>query len=247
MAGLSACGANVFPIDYDARLGLQAVSQIESDSRQFPLVDSTQHPVAYQELRHMVNTLLASGQVKNRDKFVWRVRIIKDDKTLNAFCLPGGYIYVYTGLIKYLKSGDELAGVLGHEIAHADLRHSTQQMTKQFGLGILVSVVTGGDPNLLSQIGSQLVTLGFSRTAETEADRKAVDYLYATRYDARGVARFFEKLIADEKDGKVPSFLSTHPNPDNRVRTIMEYWQKKGSKDGEKDEKSYLRLKANLP
>ena len=194
-----------------------------------------------------MNTLLASGEVKHKDDFVWRVRILNDDKTLNAFCLPGGYIYVYTGLIKYLTSEDQLAGVLGHEIAHADLRHSTQQMTKQFGLGILITAVTGGDPGLLTQIGSQLINLGFSRTAETEADRKAVDYLYPTRYDARGVSRFFEKLIADKKDGRVPGFLSTHPNPDNRIEAIMLYWKKKGGKIGTTDASRYAKLKKDLP
>ena len=66
------------------------------------------------------------------------LRIIHDDSTLNAFCTPGGYIYIYTGILKFLDSEDEFAGVLGHEIAHADLRHSTRQMTKQYGVQILL-------------------------------------------------------------------------------------------------------------
>ena len=74
-------------------------------------------------------------------------RLIDDDKTLNAFCTPGGFIYVYTGLIKFLDSEDQLAGVMGHEIAHAALRHSTRQMTKVYGVQTLLQVATGrADP-----------------------------------------------------------------------------------------------------
>ena len=82
------------------------------------------------------------GKVDFKDEFDWRLRIIHDDSTLNAFCTPGGYIYIYTGILKFLDSEDEFAGVLAHEIGHADMRHSTRQMTKLFGVQLLLDVLS---------------------------------------------------------------------------------------------------------
>jgi len=81
---------------------------------------------------NFINTFTKTN--KHKDDFAWQVKIIDDPETLNAFATPGGYIYVYTGLIKFLDTEDQLAGVMGHEIAHADLRHSTRQMTSSYGV-----------------------------------------------------------------------------------------------------------------
>ena len=98
---------------------------------------------------------------------------------------------------------DELAGVMGHEIAHADLRHSTQQLTQAFGLGVLLAILVDGDPGLLTEIAASLVNLSFSRSDESEADEASVEYLCNTNYAADGTAGFFEKLEGFE----VPEFL----------------------------------------
>src|SRR5690606_12090547 len=111
------------------------------------------------------------------------------------------------------------AGVMGHEMAHADLRHSTSQLTRQYGIGLLLTVLSGGDPGTLSQILASLVALKFSRDHESEADDYSVIYLCETEYAANGAASFFEKLI-EEGASQPPEFLSTHPNPDNRVENI---------------------------
>ena len=124
-----------------------------------------------------------------------RTRIIHDDSTLNAFCTPGGYIYVFTGLIHYLDSEDQLAGVMGHEIAHADRRHSTDQMTKQYGISLLLSAI-GGDESAIAQVASGLLLLKYGRGAESEADEFSVRYLCPTEYNAAGGAGFFEKIEA---------------------------------------------------
>ncbi len=162
-----------------------------------------------------------SGNVKNKDKFIWRLRIIKDDSTLNAFCTPGGYIYVYTGIMKYLDNEAQLAGVLGHEIAHADFRHSTRQMTKIYGVQTLLAIVAG-NRQMLSQVATGLVGLKFSREHETEADKGSVSYLCPTQYPGAAGAGFFEKIIAGGSS-KQPEFLSTHPSPDGRVEAFKNY------------------------
>lgn len=246
---LPSCGNfNAFPESSDVELGSQAALQFEDASMAGgPVIDSAQNPAAYQYLRGVVNRILDGGQVQHKDIFAWRIRIIRNDKIQNAVCLPGGFIYVYSGLIKYLDSEDQMAGVLAHEIAHADLRHGTEQLTKQYGIGLLISVATGGNPDMITQIVGNLVSLGFSRHDEAEADQKSVDYLYATAYDARGTARFFEKLIKEEnRGGEPPEFISTHPNSEHRVKKITDYWKQKGGKEGQTFAAEYSKFKAQL-
>ena len=212
---------NIFSLEDDKSLGLQTKQQIEADPGQFPIMSPTTYSAAYNYIYAIRNEILASGQVTHKDDFVWEVKLIKDDNTLNAFCTPGGYIYVYTGLIKYLDSKSALAGVLGHEMAHADRRHSTNQMTKRYGVQTLLDVVLGKNQGLVSQVASELVSLRFSRTDETDADEHSVKYLCPTKYHADGAAEFFEK-IEQSGGSRVPEFMSTHPSPDNRVRNIQD-------------------------
>lgn len=217
--GKDGVGLNIFSIDDDKQLGLQTKSQIEADPSQFPILSPSTHAAAYAYINALRDDILAGGQVTHKDDFNWEVKIIKKDDVLNAFCTPGGYIYVYTGLIKYLDNKSSLAGVMGHEMAHADKRHSTTQLTKQYGVQTMLDVVLGKNQGLLSQIGSQLVTLQFSRSDENQADEYSVKYLCPTKYQADGAANFFQKII-DQGSPNPPAFLSTHPSPDNRVENI---------------------------
>jgi len=217
---------NIFSIDDDKQLGLQTKQQIEADPGQYPILDPAAYPETYNYINGIRNDILNSGQVTHKDDFPWEVKIIRRDDILNAFCTPGGYIYVYTGLIKYLDTKSSLAGVLGHEMAHADKRHSTNQMTKKYGVQTLLDVLLGKDQGLLTQIGSELVSLQFSRTDEAQADEYSVKYLCPTKYHADGAAYFFQKIV-DQGGSSTPAFLSTHPNPDNRIENI-----KKNAADG---------------
>jgi beta-barrel assembly-enhancing protease len=208
-------GFNLFTLQQDRELGRQVQLEIESNPTEYPVLDSASNVKAYKYIYDIRDKILASGKVIHKNDFVWRIRIIKDDNTLNAFCTPGGYIYVYTGIIKYLEDESQLAGVMGHEMGHADLRHSTRQMTKIFGVQVLVAV-TLGDTSLIGQITTALIGLKFSRQHESEADRMSVEYLCQTDYPADGAAGFFEK-IQSEGGGNPPEFLSTHPSPINRI------------------------------
>lgn len=237
-------GLNLFTPDQDIELGKEVAKQIESDPQQFPILPEQGNEEAYRYIRKITNKILNSGQVKYKDKFVWEVKIIKDDETLNAFCTPGGFIYVYTGLIKYLDTEDQLAGVMAHEIAHADLRHSTRQMTKTYGIAALVSIVTGkSEPGLIEQIALGLVSLKFSRSHETESDRNSVKYLCGTDYNADGAAGFFKKI---ESNKTPPEFLSTHPSPGNRVENIENKAKEMGCKGNKSYQTEYSRMKAKL-
>ncbi len=241
-------GINIFTVEDDMELGLQMQQEIQSNPADYPLLNPNQYPEAYQVIEGVRDSILGTNLVNYDNLFEWEVHIIKDDSVLNAFCTPGGYIYFYTGLIRFLDDEAEFAGVMGHEMAHAAMRHSTEQMTKAYGLQFLISIVLGQNPNALAQIAADLAagvaSLAFSREDEYESDEYSVRYLYETAYDARGVAGFFEKL---EGSPQPPEFLSTHPNPGNRVEKINEIWTELGGKIGETYPERYQQFKNSLP
>ncbi len=214
----------LFSIQNDIDLGFQMDMEIEADPTNFPILDRTQYADAYDYLDDMVLEILDNADISYRSEFAWEVHIIDQD-VLNAFVTPGGYIYLYSGLIQYLETADDLAGVLGHEIAHADQRHSSKQLQRQYGISLLLSIASGEETSqieaLVGQIAGTLGTLAFSRAAESEADAFSVEYLAQTQYACDGAASFFQKLIDQGQGGGIPEFLSTHPNPDNRVEAIQ--------------------------
>lgn len=241
----------LFTIQDDINLGKQVVSQIESDTVQFPILKENAYPKAYQHLRRITNNLLNSGKVKYRNEFAWEVKIIHNDEVLNAFCTPGGYIYVYTGLIKYLDTEDQLAGVMGHEIGHADLRHSSRQMQNQYGISMLLGIILGNNPNQLEQIAGQiagtLVGLKYSRTYESEADGNSVTYLSGTNYACNGASGFFKKLRDSNQCNANMAWLSTHPDPCSRIEDIDARASQMNCKTTDSNPASYMEFKKSLP
>ncbi|MEM1319277.1 MAG: M48 family metallopeptidase [Bacteroidota bacterium] len=233
---------NLFPIEDDMALGKQVSDQIANDPSQYPVLRERGNEEVYRYIRTMTRNILNSGAVQHKDKFKWEVKIIDDDKTLNAFAAPGGYIYVYTGLIKFLDTEDQLAGVMGHEIAHADRRHSTKQMSKSFGIGILAEAALGQQGNI-RDIAAGLVNLRFSRSHESESDAYSVIYLCNTKYNATGAAGFFRKM---EGRSGTPEFLSTHPNPSNRVEKIEAKAKELGCAPKQEQSREHNRIKALL-
>ena len=238
-------GINLFTIEQEQELGRQVKQEIESNPSEYPLLPEQGNEQVYQYIRSLRDYILNSGQLAHRNDFAWEVKIIKDDETLNAFCTPGGYIYVYSGLIKFLDSESELLGVLAHEIAHADLRHSTRQLTKIYGLQVLVAIATGkSEPGLVEQIALGLASLKFSRSHESEADANSVLYLCNSPYDAAGAAGFFEKMLDRPTP---PQFISTHPSPANRVKAIHERKQELGCSGSKTGQSKYRQMKQLLP
>lgn len=242
----SACNANLFSLEDDIELGQQLRDEVNSDTKNFNVVDPADAPDAYDHLDRMLAQILASDAIEYRDEFDWEIYLINDDETLNAFAAPGGYMWVYTGLIKFLDTEDDLVGVLGHEVAHADKRHGTQALTAQYGTSVLLTLLLGEDPGLLAQIAASLGQLRFSRENESESDEFSVRYLCDTDYAANGAAGFFQKL--EEKGaGGVPEFLSTHPNPANRVEAINDLAAKLACSTDPNPNVSYDAFVASLP
>ena len=215
---------NIFTVNQDKELGAQLEAEIASNPTEYPILNELLYPDAYAFMYAMRDNILTSPEIKYKDEFLWKLKIIHDDNVLNAFCAPGGYIYVYTGLMKYLDKVDHLAGGLAHEIAHADQRHSTAAMTEQYGLEMLIAIASqNATAAQLSQVAGGLTSLAFSRAHEKDADEHSVDYLSSTvgtvRYACNGAAGFFTKLQSQGGSGG-PAFLSTHPDPDNRITKI---------------------------
>lgn len=213
----------LFSIEDDKVLGEQVAAQTDSTYRAKGQLLERSNPAnqrAYALLDGVVNKVLNSGELQYRNDFPWDVKIIKDDATQNAFATPGGHIYVFSGLIKFLESEDQLAGVLGHEIAHADRRHTSRQLQQQYGISLLLSLVVGDNPGQLATIAANLGQLSFSRDFEREADQYSVIYLNKTTYACDGAAGFFIKAQA-QGQASTPVFLSTHPDPGTRVQAIQ--------------------------
>ena len=239
---------NVFSIDDDKQLGLEISQEIANDPANYPILDPVQYPTAYMYLNKFRNNLLNTGEVAYANNFVWDFKIIAKDDVINAFAVSGGYLYFYTGLIKFLDNEAQFAGVVGHEMAHAALRHTTNQLTKVYGLQILFSLLLGENPGTVAEIAAGLATglasLAFSRDHENKADEFAVRYTYKTNWDPKGVSGFFQKI---EGSATTPVFLSTHPSPEDRYTNIINIWEDLGSKTGEEDAAEYQLFKNSLP
>lgn len=157
----------------------------------------------------------------------WKFHVVRDPE-LNAFNIPGGHVYVNTGLIAAAPDVAALAGVMAHEISHGVARHGTEQLSKAYGFQIVAGLVLGQDPATYERILAQIVAGGtfasFSRDAEREADRLGLRTAYAANYDPLGMARMFEVLLSERRrrPSSVERFFASHPLTETRIRDVRE-------------------------
>lgn len=160
--------------------------------------------------------------------------LIDDAETINAFALPGGQIFVTTGLLKALDTESQLAGVLGHEIGHVVARHGAEHLAKQQLGAMLVNAIGiassddgqgGQQAAVIARAVNQLVSLNYSRGDELESDRLGFEFMTAADYNPEGIVELMQIFEAAESRGRPPEFLSTHPNPGNRVALLEEIIQ----------------------
>jgi len=179
------------------------------------------------ELQQYVSKLgLQLAAASERPDLPWSFKVV-DDPTVNAFALPGGFIYVTRGILANFESEAELAGVLGHEVGHVTARHSVSQITRQqiqagaLGVGMIFSERVRSAGGLLSGLG-QILNLSYSRGHETEADELGLRYLSRTGYDTEALVGVFQMLaaVSGSGDGRVPEWQLTHPYPENREANI---------------------------
>ncbi|MBA3887465.1 MAG: M48 family metalloprotease, partial [Acidobacteria bacterium] len=171
------------------------------------------------------------ARASERPELPWQFAVV-DEPAVNAFAVPGGYIYLTRGILAFLHDEDQLAGVLGHEIGHVTARHSAQQYTKQttagVGLALLGIFVPEARPfQGITETAAGLLLLRYGRDHERQADRLGVQYTAQTGYDPAGVAGMLTTLARlDEAAGErrgVPNWLSTHPAPADRVVEVQQF------------------------
>lgn len=185
------------------------------------------------KITNVVDAMIKENPNANLPNFDWEFIVIDDDETINAWCLPGGQIAVYSGIFSIADNDDELAVVLGHEIAHALARHGNERMSQQLMLEMGASALdkaleknpqqTRNIFNSVYGIGSNLgVLLPYSRLHETEADKIGLVLMAKAQYDPRSAISFWQKL-SKLSSAKPPEFLSTHPSDEKRIKDIQKF------------------------
>src|SRR5262245_22247375 len=213
---------NLFSPQQDVQIGLQSAQQI---MRETPMLDDRQISDYVEKLGKKL-VAQAPGE-----KFPYQFRVVAT-REINAFALPGGFLFVNAGAITAAQNEGELAGVMAHEISHVALRHGTNQASKQrlaqMGLGILGTIAGSGENtdlgeaiNAIGGLGANMLFLKFGRGAEKEADLEGARIMAAAGYDPGDMANFF-KTLESAGGQRVPEMLSDHPDPGNRFQYIMD-------------------------
>jgi predicted Zn-dependent protease len=209
-------GFNIFSPQQDYEIGRQSASVA---NRRLP---------TYTDSRiTQIGRRLASAAPGAR--FPYQFRIV-NDSSINAFALPGGFVYVNRGALNAARSEDEVAAVLSHEIAHVALRHGTNQASKayiaQAGLGLITGLFGGRTPNAIGQVigsiggfGLNTLFLKHSRSAEEEADSLGTQIMRRAGYNPYGMVQFLHTIQRHSRGGAV-EFLSSHPNPESRIARL---------------------------
>lgn len=209
-------GFNLVSVEEEKQLGDKFAVEIEK-----------QHKVVSDpEVQSYINRLgskLITGV--RAVEFPYTFKVV-EDKSINAFAVPGGHTYVNTGLIKAAESETELAAVMAHEINHVVARHSTRQMTQQYGYQMVVGLLLGSQGQL-AQVAADLFgkagSLYYSREMESEADSLGAETMYKAGYNPQGMVTFFRKLeaVGQRDPSKIAQFFSSHPQTSQRIADIQ--------------------------
>jgi len=198
----------------DKALGVQAYDEILKDAT---FIGSG---AQYDQVQRVVGRIVAVAD--DPGDFDWEARLVKDDKTVNAWCLPGGKMAVYTGILPFTQDDTGLAVVMGHEIGHAVARHGSERMTQQMGFELALALVGGeGWAEYAGAATNLLVFLPWGRKQELEADHIGLMYMARAGYDPRQAELFWKRMAAG-KEGAPPEFLSTHPSDATRIEQIQD-------------------------
>lgn len=207
----------------EEELGLEFHTQLLKDTTgDYPVyaANTSDRQALKAYVENLGNELL--GKIDEDSKPGYNFTFTLIDKDIeNAFAVPGGYVYIYTGIIKQMQDESELVGVMGHEIAHITRHHYRDAMAKDQGLAILLQALLGNDAGQLAQLvaGSffQLATLKVSRDNEAESDFYGTKYTGSVGRNPMGIAKFFGRMA-----GSGMSWVSTHPDPPDRVGDVTE-------------------------
>jgi predicted Zn-dependent protease len=209
----------------EAKLGADAAKEVLSKEKM------STDKAKIERVRRIGERIAAASEVEQ----AWEFHVVDNDEIVNAFALPGGKVFVYTGLMRLARSDDELAAVIGHEVAHVTLRHGAERMSQSMALGLgqqLAATLYGGSSAgaqaamVAFGIGANVgVLLPYSRIHEYEADHVGLLYMAKAGYEPGAALDFWERMLAHSEESggkKPPEFLSTHPATANRMEAIRE-------------------------
>jgi len=241
---LSACSTNPYthrsqllmiPASQEMAMGAQAYEQVLHDPKMPPSRDPREVEPVKRVAGRIIEAAKKSKYADMANKFDWEVTVIKDDKTMNAFALPGGKIAVYTGIFNVAKNEAGLAAILGHEVTHALARHGGERVSQGYAaqgallagaVALGASGVSSGTQQLALLAGGALATYGFilpySRTHESEADYIGLLLAADAGYDPREAVHVWQRMQEVSK-GQPPEFLSTHPGHGTRIKQLQEW------------------------
>jgi beta-barrel assembly-enhancing protease len=217
-------GSNHFTPQQDIELGRKAALEYE---KKLPMCNAPKVDAYLTKLGNKLVDQLTTAGVD----YPWEFHCV-NDKDINAFALPGGFVFINRGAIEAANNEAQLAGVMAHEISHVALRHGTNQLSKAQNATLLTGVLAAAGSIFgeaaaaaaagVGQLATGSVLLKYSRGAETQADIMGTQILYDAGYDPRALEAFFENLNSSTAKGKAPpQFFSDHPNPDNRAQRIQ--------------------------
>lgn len=205
-------------VDQEIKLGLQSAPEM---IREFGGEYKDQKLQAYVD--RVGGTLVQSTEAGS-SPYKFDFHLLADASTVNAFALPGGQIFITYALLSRLKTEDQLAGVLGHEIGHVINRHSAEHIAQQElteGLARATDIATG-DPGMISRFIGNMVNMKYGREDELESDSYGVKYMIEAGYKPEAMIEVMKILKDASGGGKQPEFMSTHPSPDNRIEKLKE-------------------------
>lgn len=220
----------------EMQMGAQAYDQVKSDPKMRPSQDPREIEPVKRIAARIVEAAKRSKYAEMAQQFQWEVTVIKDDKTANAFALPGGKMAVYTGIFPVAKTEAGLAAVMGHEVVHALARHGAERMSQGQLTNAALQVAgaaagASGGGGLVSQaamaalgVGAQVgVLLPFSRKHESEADYIGILLAADAGYDPRESVHLWERMEQLSSGGGPAEFLSTHPGHDTRIEQLKKW------------------------
>ncbi len=248
-SGLFGCAGriseiNIFTDAEEVQLGKQFSSEIEKELKIYS------DPVVTAYIDQLGQHLASYSQRRN---ITYHFKVVNTE-AVNAFAVPGGYLYVNIGLIRAAENESELAGVIGHEIGHVVGKHGAKQMTRQLGLAAVAQLALGEDQSKLKQMVAGLAANGvlmrYSRDAEREADIYAVQEMYDAGIDPEGMATFFEKLrgLQKSKPSKLQQLFASHPPTAERIAAVRSQISRLPRKSNlKKDSRRFHQIKKRLP
>ena len=245
LATLAGCETNPYTgrsqllmtsVSQEMQMGAQAYDQVKSDPKMRPSQDPREVEPVKRVAARIVEAAKRSKYAEMANQFQWEVTVIKDDKTPNAFALPGGKMAVYTGIFPMAKTEAGLAAVMGHEVVHALARHGAERMSQgqltNAGLQIVGAAAgAAGRGGMLGQaamaalgVGAQVgVLLPFSRKHESEADYIGILLAADAGYDPREAVALWERMGQTSSGGAPSEFMSTHPSHETRIDQLKRW------------------------